>query len=172
MIEKVLFDFLKTHNIKYELFRHNPVFTSEENYICLDENGQEKELVIPGTQYKNLFLKDKKNNIFYLVTVPGEKRVDLKALSLALGSSHFSFASAQELYEFLKIQPGSVTPFALMFDTNKKVNFILDQDFVVNPPVNFHPLRNDMTIGMAPQDFLTCMQKIGYEPKIIYIPVK
>jgi hypothetical protein len=59
-----------------------------------------------------------------------------------------------------------------MFDTNKKVNFILDQDFVVNPPVNFHPLRNDMTIGMAPQDFLTCMQKIGYEPKIIYIPVK
>lgn len=172
MLESILLDFLKAHNIKYNLFEHKPVFTSEENYIYIDQDGKEKELVIPGTQYKNLFLKDKKNNVFYLVTVPGEKRVDLKALSKALGSSHFSFASATELYEFLKIQPGSVTPFALMFDINKKVIFVLDQDYIVNPPVNFHPLRNDMTIGMTPEAFLTCMKIIDHDPRIIYIPVK
>lgn len=216
MSEKILFDLLAKHGIAYTLFEHKPVFTTKDKIISVqagqvgqaglasqvgagkvDQTGQvaqqnleEKEFEIPGLHFKSLFLKDKKSNTFYLVTVIGEKRVDFNALSKKLGSSHLSFGSPEELLDLLKITPGSVTPYCLMFDVAQKVKFFLDQDYlkpvlakdflssgVGNAhqaflPVNFHPLRNDMTIGMAPQDFLKCMEIMGHGPEIICVPEK
>lgn len=173
MNETVLFDFLKTHHIEYQLFKHLPVFTTEDKLYSVPEDGsQAKELSIPGTHSKNLFLKDTKNKLFFLVSVTEDKRVDLKTLSTVLGYSRFSFGKAEEMIELLKLTPGSVTPFGLMFDQQNNVRFVLDEDFLTSQSVNFHPLRNDMTINLAPQAFLTCMEKMGHKPHIIRIPVQ
>jgi Ala-tRNA(Pro) deacylase len=169
MNEKVVFDFLENNQIKYQLFKHQPVFKAEDKPVLIDSPGID---VIPGLQSKTLFLKDKKTGAFFLVSVPEQKRVDLKALSDLLGCNRFSFGKEEELLEILKLTPGSVTPFGLLFDDQKKVTFVLDEEFLKACAVTFHPMRNDMTVALAPQDFLKCMEKIEHQPKIIQIPTQ
>jgi Ala-tRNA(Pro) deacylase len=168
MNEQLLFDFLRTNNIEYKLFKHQPVFRVGEEPVLIDSDVD----TIPGAHSKNLFLKDPKNNSFFLVSVTQDKRVDLGALHKLLGCARFSFGKPEQLLELLKLTPGAVTPFGLMFDEQKKVTYILDEDFLAASFVNFHPLRNDMSISLAPQDFLASMEKLGHLPKIMHIPIQ
>ena len=78
----------------------------------------------------------------------------------------------EDLLDILKLTPGSVTPYGLLFDQQNKVTFILDEDSLINPWVSFHPMRNDMTIVTTLLDFLTCMKKMGHKAQVLYIPVK
>ncbi len=165
---KILFDFLDTNKIEYQLFKHQPVFTCQDRPILIDSNNIE---TLPGMHSKNLFLKDQKDN-FFLVSIGQEKRVDLNALSKELDCPRFSFGKPEELLAFLKLQPGSVTPFGLIFDEGKKVTFVLDEDFLTASLITFHPLRNDMTVALAPQQFLVCMEKMEHQPRIMRIPVR
>lgn len=166
--QELLFDFFNKNGIKYTLYKHNPVFTTQDKLTLIDSNILE----IPGIHSKNLFLKTEKTNIFYLVSVTENKKVDLKALSNALNCNRFSFGKPEELLNLLNLTPGSVTPFGLMFDKNNQVNFVLDKDFLDAKYINFHPLVNNMTVGLAPQDFLTCMNLLLHKANIINIPVK
>jgi Ala-tRNA(Pro) deacylase len=105
-----------------------------------------------------------------LVTVLDEKRVDLKSLSKILGG-HLSFGSVDDLGAKMKVKPGSVTPFGLMHDIYKEIRYILDDDILTTESVNFHPLRNDMTIHMGREDFLYLMPEIHTHPQILKIPI-
>ena len=89
--------------IRTTTVEHEPVFTVEES-VSLRES-------IPGAHTKNLFLKDN-GGAFWLVTVPSEARVDLKALPVAIGSKRVSFGKAEDMDRLLGIAPGSVTPLA------------------------------------------------------------
>lgn len=167
--EKVLLDFFNTHNINYILFKHQPLFTCADQPVLI--NSDLKKL--PGLSTKNLFLKNKKDDsAFFLVTVCQDKQVDLKALGGVLGGIRFCFGKPEELLEILKLTPGAVTPFGLIFDEQNKVTFVLDQDCLKAPSINFHPLRNDMNVNLAPQAFVTCMENLGHAPRIITIPVR
>ena len=168
MNEKLLFDFLRTNNTEYKLFKHQQVFRVGEEPVLIDSDVD----TIPGEHSKNLFLKDPKNNSFFLISVTQDKRVDLGSLHKLLGCARFSFGKPEELLELLKLTPGAVTPFGLMFDEQKKVTYVLDEDFTKAELVIFHPLRNDMSINLAPQTFLACMEKLEHTPKIIQIPVQ
>lgn len=167
MNEQKLFDFFKTHQIEYTLFKHQPLFTVEDQPILIDSDLE----TIPGLQSKNLFLKDHKGKLF-LVSTTEDKPVDLKALSKILECGRFSFCKPEELMEYLQLTPGSVTPFGLIFDTTKKVSFVLDEDFLKADFVIFHPLRNDMNVTLTPQVFLNAMEKLEHPARIIRIPVK
>jgi len=172
MSEKVLFDFLKMHNITYQLFEHQPVFTVDDKPVVTAIDGvATTEDSVPMPHFKTLFLKDKKG-AYFLVSVIEDKRVDLNALNVALGAARFSFGKPEDLLELLKLTPGSVTPFGLMFDVQKKITFVLDEDALAYASVSFHPLRNDMTIVIATQSFLACMDKMKHQPQVIRIPVK
>ena len=70
---------LNDKGIPYEAVEHEAVFTMEE----MERAGIDAY----GCICKNLFLRDAKGRQHYLVTVPDERRVDLKWLSAALGSS-------------------------------------------------------------------------------------
>ncbi len=164
--EKILLDFFATHNIAYKLYKHQPLFTCADQPILIGSD----EKVMPGINTKNLFLKDKKNKTLYLVSVTQDKRVDLKALSKQLECAGFGFGTPEELLEVLKLTPGTVNPFSLIFDQHNKVTYVLDEDVLKAPSVNFHPLRNDMNVNLTPQAFLTCMEKLGHTPRVIKIP--
>jgi Ala-tRNA(Pro) deacylase len=127
-------------------------------------------ITIGGAHSKNLFLKDKKDN-FFLVSIIDQKRVDLKILSKRYGKGGLSFATAECLKALLDLMPGSVTPYGLLNDIENKVTFILDEDFLSHSLINFHPLRNDMTVSVAPNDFLTFCTRIDHTPSITPIPV-
>jgi len=172
MNEKLLFDFLKTHNIVHRVFEHQPVFTiNDEPTVTAVDGVETSSEVVPKPHFKTLFLKDKKDR-YFLVSVIEDKQVDLNALSTILECTRFSFGKAEDLLNLLRLTPGSVTPYGLMFDEHNKITFVLDEDTLKISSVGFHPLRNDKTIVTTPQVFLTCMEKMGHKPIIVKIPVK
>ncbi len=161
MSDQPFLNYLKTEKISFELHRHDPIFSA------LEADGIKS--YVPGAHSKNLFLRDKKKN-FFLVTVLDHKRINLKELANCLGQGHLSFGSSEDLWDKMKVQPGSVTPFALFYDTNQLIHYVMDEDILKEDFVNFHPLRNDMTVHMALKDFLNLMIKIHHLPQILSLP--
>ena len=88
---------------------HPPVFTVEE--------AQALRGTLPGGHCKNLFLKDKKGRLWLVVALEDSK-VDLKTLDKRIGSARLSFGNGDLLWEVLGVRPGSVTPFAVINDTD------------------------------------------------------
>ena len=168
-IESIVFDFLKQENITYKLFEHQPVFTVHDLPVITKIDGVVvTNESIPKPHCKTLLLKDT-NKQFFLVSVTENKRVDLKTLSKTLNSGRFSFGSVEELFNLMKLQPGSVSPFGLIFDTNNQITFILDEDISTSTLISFHPLRNDMTVILTVKDFIHCMEKLNHQPRITKI---
>jgi Ala-tRNA(Pro) deacylase len=159
--EAALYARLREFGIAWTTYAHAPVFTVEEAAALYDSQ--------PGGHTKNLFLKDKKEGL-WLVVARDELRIDLTALSKALGAPRFSFGAAELLIATLGIEPGSVTPFSVLNDVEGNVRLVLDAGMLALAPLNFHPLRNDRTTAIAPEDLLKFVRARGHEPVILDIP--
>jgi Ala-tRNA(Pro) deacylase len=159
--ETALFDRLDALGIAHKTFVHPPVFTVEESDIHCGH--------IPGMHTKNLFLEDRAGGL-WLVVARQDVRVDLKALSTQLGCPRFSFGAPELLASTLGVPPGSVTPFAVLNDTERRVRVILDKAMMEGDPLNYHPLRNDRTTAIAAADLLRFLRDTGHEPLIVVLP--
>lgn len=137
---------------------HPPLFTVE----------QSKELRgdLPGGHCKNLFLRDRKSRM-WLVVCREDLRIDLKALGPAIGADRLSFGSADRLMRILGVIPGAVSPFALINDTENQVSVILDAGMMALSPLNYHPISNEMTTAIAPDDLLGFIRSCGHDPRVI-----
>jgi Ala-tRNA(Pro) deacylase len=154
-----LLAYLSELRIETETTEHAPVFTVEES--------QSLRGLIPGAHTKNLFLRDNKKT-YFLVTLEEDRTVDLKALRHVIGAKGgLSFGSPEALYEHLGIRPGSVSPFAAWNDKGRAVKVILDQSLMQAPVINCHPLSNDKTTSIAPNDLLTFLRATGHEPMLL-----
>ncbi len=156
-----LFAFLDRLGIAHRTVSHPPLFTVAQSQAL---RGQ-----IEGAHSKNLFLKDKAGSLF-LAVMAEEARVDLKALPARLGSGRLSFGSAERLYDALGVEPGSVTPFALLNDKARRVQPVLDAALLAQPVLNFHPLVNTMTTTIAAADVPVFLRATGHEPLILDLP--
>lgn len=144
--------------IQYDLHHHAPLFR-----VC---DGAEIEANIPGTHCRNLFLRDKKG-VMFLVTAANETAIDLKKLEKLLGCGRLSFGSADRLWTYLGVRPGSVCPFAIVNDKAGDVTIILDADMMASARVNYHPMENDKTIGLAPADLIRFIETTGHRAHIM-----
>lgn len=149
--------------IPFTAHEHVAVFTVAESDTV--------NAAIPGAHTKNLFLKDA-GGVFWLVTVPGEARVDLKALPAAIGCKRVSFGKADDMQRLLGIAPGSVTPLAAINAAPGSITVVLDAGLAAAERVNVHPLRNTGTIGLAGATILDLLRHWGNEPLIASIPVQ
>lgn len=146
--------------ISYKNFEHEPCFTVEEsNQVCAH---------IKGAHSKNLFLKTKKKE-FYLVSILEHKRLDIKEFAQSIDVKKLSFANDDYLMELLGVKPGSVTPYGLINDHERKINYYIDEDFLKAEFINFHPLQNDMTLQVTPKDFQKFMEDLGVQFQVISI---
>jgi Ala-tRNA(Pro) deacylase len=152
-----LFDRLDQLGIGTRTTEHRAVFTVAES--------AELERDLPGGHTKNLFLKDARGDLF-LVTAHSATEVDLKALPKTLGARRLSFGSAALLAEVLGVPPGSVTPFALINDTDRRVHVVLDAALMAYDTINCHPLENTATTNIARDDLLRFIRACGHEPRI------
>ena len=144
-----LINLLDSKSISYKITEHEPLFTVEDSKNLRGS--------INGAHSKNLFLKDKKNN-FFLVSFIEDIIADLKKASVPLKSKKLSFANEDYLMNILGIKPGSVSPFGLLNDKEKKVKFFFDQEFMEYEIVNFHPLINTSTVSIAPNDLINLIE--------------
>ena len=157
-----LLDRLAGLGIRADTVEHEPVFTVAES--------RPVKARIPGAHSKNLFVKDKKGR-FFLITAKDETPIDLKRAHEAIGASgRLSFGSADQLREVLGVEPGSVTPFAVVNDRAGRVTLILDANLMRHDRVNFHPLVNSMTTGVGPDDLIRFVRATGHEPAIVGLP--
>ncbi|HYH37215.1 MAG TPA: prolyl-tRNA synthetase associated domain-containing protein [Azospirillum sp.] len=137
---------------------HPPLFTVEESKALRGE--------LPGGHCKNLFLKDKKDQ-YWLVVALEDAAVSLNSFDRVIGSARLSFASAERLWQVLGVRPGSVTPFALINDTEHRVTVILQKSMLDHDPLNYHPLLNDRTTAIRPADLLAFIRACGHEPRVV-----
>jgi len=149
--------------VPFAAFEHDAVFTVAESDAV--------NAAVPGAHTKNLFLKDA-GGAFWLVTVPAEARVDLKALPAAIGSKRVSFGKADDMERLLGIAPGSVTPLAAINAAPGSIAVVLDAGLAVSDPVNVHPLRNTATLGLSGAAILDLLRHWGHQPIVASIPVQ
>jgi Ala-tRNA(Pro) deacylase len=153
-----LFAALDRLGIPHTTVKHPPLFTVEQSRAL---RGQ-----IPGGHTKNLFLRDKKYEL-YLVVALEDADIGLKSLHRQLGASgRFSFGASDLLREVLGVEPGAVTPFGVINDTQDRVTVVLDASMMEHETLNFHPLVNTMTTSIARDDLVKFLESTGHLPRI------
>ena len=154
-----LLNFLAELGVATETVDHPPLFTVEDSQNLRGE--------IPGGHSKNLFVKDKKSRLFLLV-LGEETVVDLKRIHEKIGAQgRVSFGSAELLEEVWGVRPGAVTPFGAINDREGRVTVVLDADMMRHERLNFHPLVNVRTTGLASRDLVAFLRATGHEPLIV-----
>jgi Ala-tRNA(Pro) deacylase len=157
-----LFARLDQLGIAHRTVEHPPVFTVEEAKALRGN--------LPGHHIKNLFLRNKKEEMWLVVALE-DRAIDLKRLGEVLGAGRFSFGSADRLKRTLGVEPGSVTPLSLVNDAARAVQLVLDRGVADGGPVNAHPLVNTMTTALAPADLLRFFEATGHTPRWLDFPL-
>ena len=153
-----LFHRLSELGIATTTAEHPPVFTVYEAKAL---RGQ-----IAGCHIKNLFLKDKRDQL-WLVVCPEDRAIELKILPTLIGSARLSFARPDLLREVLGVEPGAVTPFALINDTARRVTVVLDAEMMQADRLNCHPLHNSATTTIGTAGLLRFIQSCGHAPRLV-----
>ena len=147
-----IYEFLDNNNIWYEKTEHEAVFNMQEL----------SNIVIPFPQAdaKNLFVRDDKKQNYYLISVKGNKRVNLKDFRKKLQTRPLTFASPEDLMQYLGLIPGAVSPFGVLNDKNHFVKVFLDNEFK-DGLIGIHPNDNTATVCLKTTDLINIIKKCG-----------
>ena len=155
-----IYQYLTGKGISYEVTEHGAVYNMED-LAAMD-------LPYPDSDAKNLFVRDDKKRTYYLITVKGEKRVNLKEFRKAHGLRNLSFALPDDLMAIMGLIPGAVTPLGLLNDEEKKVIFYLDQE-LEDSLIGVHPNDNTATVWMQSKDLMMLLKEHGTEVHVVEI---
>ncbi|NUP09418.1 MAG: prolyl-tRNA synthetase associated domain-containing protein [Polyangiaceae bacterium] len=144
---------IATHTVS-----HPPVFTVEQ--------AKRHRVDDRGVHVKNLFLRNKKGSM-WLVTTSEDRPVDLKELAAKIGAGHVSFGSPDRLRQHLGVEPGSVTPFAVLHDETRVVTSVIERSLLESTAVHCHPLTNDRTTSLSGPDLLRFLEATGHLPTVL-----
>lgn len=116
------------------------------------EACQEIDRILEAAVCKNLFLCNRQHTDFYLLMMPGDKVFKTKELTSQLGCSRLSFASGEEMEEYLDIIPGSLSVLGLMNDKENRVRLIVDGDLLKSEFIGCHPCINTSSLKVYTKD--------------------
>ena len=154
-----LLAYLAALGVETETLDHPALHTVEDSKALRGD--------IPGGHTKNLFVKDKKSQLFLLV-MGEETLVDLKRVHEKIGAQgRVSFGSSDLLEEVWGVRPGAVTPFGAINDKAGRVRVVLDEAMMRHERLNFHPLVNTRTTGLASADLAKFLRATGHEPLVV-----
>jgi len=153
-----LFERLNHLGIKTQTVEHLPAYTVE------DAKALRGELL--GAHSKNLFLKDKKGQLWLIVCLE-DRNINMKTLRDKIGSAHLSFGKPDLLMEVLGVLPGSISPFALINDSELRVRVVLDHEMMTFDYLNFHPLKNTASTQISKGDMLKFLKSCGQQTDFV-----
>lgn len=159
-MDKRVIEEIEKINGSYEMEHHKAIYTMEEMY----------ELHFEKMEYvaKNLFLRDDKKRHYYLISVYGDKKVNLKKLKETLGSRPLSFASEKDVESLLGLKKGSLTPFGVLNNTQHNVEVYIDEDYK-DKVIGVHPNVNTSTVWLHSFDLINIIKQYN---KVEYISIK
>lgn len=159
MDKQAILNLLDARGIRYEVAAHEAVY----HMGALAASG------VPHLDRiaKNLLLRDDKKQQYFLVSIWGEKRLDLKAFRQAHGTRPLSFASDADLARLLALTPGSVTPFGLLNAAPGTVTWCLDEDLLAGDGlIGVHPNDNTATVFLQSTDLVACLREAGHTVEV------
>ena len=160
MNKQEIYDFLKKKNIWHEITEHKAVFNMDEL----------NDIYLPYKEYiaKNLFVRDDKKRNYYLITVKGNKKINLKDFKNKNDTRPLSFAKENDLINIMNLVAGSVTPFGLLNDKDLQVAFYLDKDFLNDQKIiGVHPNNNTATVWLKTEDLIKIIKEHGNKVNIV-----
>ena len=160
MNKQEIYKFLNDKNIWHEITEHKAVFNMAEL--------SEINIPYPEADAKNLFVRDDKKRNYYLITVKGNKKVNLKEFRKENNTRALSFASEDELKSIMGVIPGAVTPFGLLNDKELKVKFFIDKEFAkTGHLIAIHPNDNTATVYLKAEDLIDIIKEHGNQVDVI-----
>ena len=154
MNKSAIYALLKQRHLWHEVTEHPAVYNMAEVTAV--------KLPYPEAEAKNLLVCDDHHRAYYLLTVKGDQRVDLKAFRQQFQTRRLTFASAQDLKVRLGVIPGAVTPLGLLNDDSRRINFFIDQAFLAAPGlIGVHPNDNTATVCLKTTDLLALIRQHG-----------
>ena len=63
--------------------------------------------------------------------------------------------------KYLGLQPGSVSPFGLINDTENHVHLFLDENLKNESSLSFHPNDNRATVVISNEEFMRYLSMVG-----------
>lgn len=163
MNKQEIYDYLNSAGIDFEITEHPAVWNMED--------VAQLEMPHPEADAKNLFVREDKTKNYYMITVKGDRKVDLKALRKSIALRQLKFASAQELAEVLDLYAGAVTPLGLLNDETRSVVLILDSYFLEPPAlIGAHPNDNTATVWLKTEALLWALRAHGNEVLVRDLP--
>ncbi|MEI6462662.1 MAG: YbaK/EbsC family protein [bacterium] len=145
-------EYLIQNNIQYVIHEHKAVFTTKEADEIKD---------IPGLACKNLFLKSKKADSYFLVIIPASEKMDLKGFGEKINEKKLTFGSKEDMLKLLGVEPGSVSPFGLLNDKDYLINVYISKIVYDAEIVGFHPNRNTATVELTKEMFHKYLSKLS-----------
>ncbi|MDP2305092.1 MAG: prolyl-tRNA synthetase associated domain-containing protein [Pseudomonadota bacterium] len=151
---------LDAHGVPYTVHRHPPLRTVED--------AKQLRGDIEAAHVKNLFLRDKREQM-WVVTVLEDRPIDIRALRAHLNAyGSVSFGSPDRLRRVLGIEPGSVSPLAIVnapvIGSDAAVRLVLDRGLERHAYVGVHPLHNEATVRIAVSELVRFLEAIGRAP--------
>lgn len=162
MNKQQIYEYLKRENVWHEITEHEAVYNMAEL----------SNIEIPYPEYdaKNLFVRDDKKRNYYLITVKGDKRVNLKEFRKNNNTRALSFASAEDLMDIMGLIPGAVTPLGLLNDAERKVTLFLDNDFMNDLElIGVHPNDNTATVWLKVNDLIKIIEQHGNTVNVVQL---
>ena len=165
MNKQAIYEYLISRDVKHEITEHEAVVSMKE--LC------SVPLPYPDRDAKNLFLLDDKKQNYYLVTVMGDKHVDIKAFRRNHGTRPLNFAPPEALESILGVKPGSVSPFGILNDEKRAAKVFLDADFFNGSGIiGVHPNDNTATVWLNSTDLKSIIESHGNSVEITDIPLR
>ena len=156
MNKQEIYSYLSEQGIWHEITEHPAVYNMAE--------VAELEMPYPEADAKNLFVRDDKRRNYYLITVMGHKKVNLKDFKKNYGTRSLTFASPEELMDMMHLIPGAVTPLGVLNDTTHRVKVFLDRDFLGGlQMIGVHPNDNTATVWLKMEDLVNILRSHGTE---------
>ena len=162
MNKQEIYALLDRKQIPYEAVEHIAVYNMEQ--------AAQIQLPYPEDEAKNLFVRDDKKRNYYLITVKGDKRVDLREFRQQHGTRALSFASAEDLMAMMGLIPGAVTPLGLLNDDSRSIRCFLDDAFLENgAQIGVHPNDNTATVFLPARDLIGLLEEHGTAVEMVRI---
>ncbi len=151
--QKQLYELLEMLNIRFEYHEHPPLATIEDARIHWKDYN--------SGRCKNIFFRNHKGDRHYLVILEHLRQLNIKDLEKRLRQGKLTFASDQRLNKYLGLEPGSVSPFGLINDTEKHVHLFIDEKLNEYERLAFHPNVNTASLVIKKSDLILFLEHLG-----------
>lgn len=151
---------LRELDIPFEEAEHEPLYSMEQCAACAR--------AMRGVMPKNLFLRPRRAETYYLLILRGEIPFQASPVSHQIGSPRLGFGDEEALMRLLRTRPGSISPMGLLFDRENEVTLLVDQALAEEKRLLFHPCDNRSTLALCGADFFgKLLPACGHEPVFV-----